>query len=307
MTNSLLSRQLELNAFNLTNALYDRVGLYLHPYAALVNHNCGYNCVVGFDGDQIFVKATRPIEKGEQIFISYVDATEPYASRQAELYTRYFFHCRCAKCEREKVGAAVRKESDLLAARACLLTTKAAGGDDGNLAAEMQLVLHRISAEDITRHPFVSVRDELIASLLSAGYFRKAFIHAAIRYVHIDPIVYPYEGHPIRQVHAWALAKLVIYLSQSTEEGKEGDDDRLLENSQVDLNIILWSVLHRLVAKNSECCTVPTFRRLVAAAFQQVYAAFTSSGIHPNDLTGEVDRECEKLRAMLSIELGKGK
>ena len=31
--------------------------------------------------------------------------------------------------------------------------TKAAGGDGGNLAAEMQFVLHRISAEDITRHP----------------------------------------------------------------------------------------------------------------------------------------------------------
>ena len=303
---ALLGAKLELNAFDLTNALYDRVGLYLHPYAALMNHSCDYNCIVGFDGDELFVKAIRPIDKGEQIFISYVDATNPYEVRQEELSTRYFFHCRCVKCEREKTDAPVQ---DSLAARASILTAKAADhGDDDikHITDEMQLVLQRIPAHDIIRYPYVSLRDELVNLLLAAEYFRKAFIHAAIRYVYIDPTVYPREGHPIRQVHAWALAKLTVHLSQGAGEKKTGDDDDcLLEDSQMDLNIILWSVLHRLWANQSESLTVPTFKLLVRKAFEQVHGAFAANGICPNGLRGQVDREWGKLREMLSIELDK--
>lgn len=90
--------KLDLNSFNLTNALYDRIGLYIHPYAALMNHSCEFNSVVGFDGDVLHVKAIRPIKQNEQIFISYVDATNPSKARRKELSERYYFDCQCAKC-----------------------------------------------------------------------------------------------------------------------------------------------------------------------------------------------------------------
>ena len=44
--------KLDLNSFNFTTPFYDRIGLYLHPYAALINHSCDYNAVIGFDGDK---------------------------------------------------------------------------------------------------------------------------------------------------------------------------------------------------------------------------------------------------------------
>ncbi|KAF9885658.1 hypothetical protein FE257_012640 [Aspergillus nanangensis] len=85
--------KLDVNAFNLTTPLYDRIGLYLHPYAALINHSCASNAVVGFDGAYLTIKALRPIRQNEQIFISYVDATNPVDRRRTELRDRYFFDC----------------------------------------------------------------------------------------------------------------------------------------------------------------------------------------------------------------------
>src|ERR1700716_1161916 len=64
-----------------------------------MNHSCDYNAVVGFEGDQLFVKPVRPIKKDEQILISYIDATNPRDIRRSDLRERYLFDCNCTKCE----------------------------------------------------------------------------------------------------------------------------------------------------------------------------------------------------------------
>ncbi|KAJ5811255.1 Zinc finger MYND-type [Penicillium robsamsonii] len=83
-TVSTYAAKLDLNSFNLTTSMYDRIGLYMHPYAGLINHSCDYNSTVGFDGEELYVKAMRSIKKGEQIFISYIDTTTPYDIQTAE-------------------------------------------------------------------------------------------------------------------------------------------------------------------------------------------------------------------------------
>lgn len=50
-----------------------------------------------FDGRYMTLRALDPIQKGEQIFISYIDVTEPHLRRH-ELKDRYFFTCQCDKC-----------------------------------------------------------------------------------------------------------------------------------------------------------------------------------------------------------------
>ena len=54
-----------------------------------------------FTGTARFV-AARDIGHGEQLSISYIDATASLASRQQQLDWAYGFHCKCDLCVEEK-------------------------------------------------------------------------------------------------------------------------------------------------------------------------------------------------------------
>ncbi|KAF7591787.1 hypothetical protein BBP40_001113 [Aspergillus hancockii] len=311
-TISAFSAKLDLNSFNLTNTLYDRIGLYLHPYAALINHSCNYNSVVGFDGDELFVKAIRPISQGEQIFISYIDFTNPVTLRRTELHDRYFFTCSCPKCEKELSASddSGTQPSDFALQQAYDLLNECTSLSDLDPGATIQRLESTIASLrhnhswPITKQPLVSLRDELIASLLSAGKFNSAFVHATARYLRVDPVVYKREAHPIRQLHAWTLARLAIHLSGGMDAGD--DDGVLLEKSELNFSLVIWAVLGRLVEKEGESCTVPGFKRMVRDAFGKVHREFVSGGLDPRNMGGEIRRELEKLGRVIDVVLEMG-
>jgi hypothetical protein len=87
------------NAFRVTLADGTAVGLCFEPKASLANHSCVPNALIMFDGRYMTLRALDPIQKGEQVFISYIDVTEPH-DRGQELKNRYFFTCQCEKCVR---------------------------------------------------------------------------------------------------------------------------------------------------------------------------------------------------------------
>lgn len=67
---------------------------------SLLNHSCEPNVEPVFrrqDATVSFV-ATRDIDKGEPLFVSYLDETLPFAQRQEHLLFSYGFKCRCFKC-----------------------------------------------------------------------------------------------------------------------------------------------------------------------------------------------------------------
>lgn len=302
--------------------MYDRIGLYLNPYAALINHNCDYNATVGFDGEELFVKAVKPIQKGEQIFISYIDTTTPHKVRRNELSERYFFQCLCPKCSKglntpedrflESFDIESAESEAVLetAERQALEIMRNASAADAkpeesikNLESALH-ILHSTSAWPVTRQPFASIRDQLILSSLSANRFSKAFIHAAIRYLRIDTELYS-PAHPVRQVHAWVLAKLAIYLSQSFET--HPDDPVRLEDYQLNFHFILWYVLADLASRQMESCTVPSFKRLVAANFGQVNQEFVAQGLDPTKPPAQtlVRQAWGKLEKIVQVVLDK--
>jgi hypothetical protein len=52
------------------------------------------------DGPVISLRTLKPIKKDQEVYISYIDATNPYHRRQSELAARWFFKCKCTKCQR---------------------------------------------------------------------------------------------------------------------------------------------------------------------------------------------------------------
>jgi hypothetical protein len=279
----------------------------MHPYAALMNHSCDYNAVVGFEGDQLFVKPVRPIRKDEQILISYIDVTNPRDVRRSDLRERYFFDCDCKKCEdktaREDAFLAAAPDKSVVEStesRVNELVFSAAAEKDPHIRArglESAIkVLNEASIWPITRQPYVSIRDELIVALLSAQRYDSAFAHATIRFLIVDPAVYPSNAHPVRQLHVWTLAKLAVHISQGYEPESHGDS--LIQKSGINLAFIIWSLLARLITQEESACTSSTFKNTVRASVREVQEEFRINGVAPEKMGKEIEEEWAKLEKL---------
>ncbi|GLA06531.1 hypothetical protein AnigIFM60653_007469 [Aspergillus niger] len=301
---SAMGAKLDLNSFNLTNAVYDRLGVYLHPYAAIFNHSCDHNAAVSFDGPNLHIKALRPIRKDEQIFITYIDVTDPYPIRQANLQSRYYFTCHCSKCTREAGSSTTLHPAQQEAYN--ILQSLSTLENPIQTLLQVLTTLQTFSLPKTTQ-PSISLHDELITALLAEQKYKSAFAHAAARYRAVDPIVYPLQGHPIRLLHAWVLARLAIHLSQGVEvQHTGGNEEIVLEKYELNFNLIIWSVLAKLVGMETTGGMGPGFWRLVKREFRAVRGEFVAAGLDPRgsrELEREIGREWGKVDGVVR-ELG---
>jgi tetratricopeptide (TPR) repeat protein len=76
------------------------LGLWALP--SFVNHSCCPNSVRLHLGDTLFLHASRQLEAGEEVTISYVNSLLPLPMRRELLIQdRWEFQCRCSRCELE--------------------------------------------------------------------------------------------------------------------------------------------------------------------------------------------------------------
>ena len=70
---------------------------------ALLNHSCDNNIdfYVNKNGDFIF-HTNRDIIAGEELCDTYLDTTQSFKKRHAQLKSQYGFNCMCIKCVKEK-------------------------------------------------------------------------------------------------------------------------------------------------------------------------------------------------------------
>jgi SET and MYND domain-containing protein len=226
------------NALTLITPTLDPLGIMVDPTLCHLNHSCDPNAYIMMDGPQVSIRTLRPIRKDKEIFISYIDATNPYHKRQEDLQSRWFFVCRCAKCQEKATlqedhwlvpadpqfvlskdeMAAIAESQD----KTFNLYTQLQGMADPKLVIEgLQGTLktcHESRFWPIYRQPYAAVRDDLIVNLLSVGKYQEAWAQCAKRYKYILPKLYPVPFHPVRVVQTWQMAMLAAYLA-STEEG----------------------------------------------------------------------------------------
>jgi SET domain len=290
--------KLDLNSFNFSTPFYDRIGVYLHPYAALINHSCDCNTVIGFDGDRLFVKALKPINSGEQIFISYIDTTASLALRRKELSERYYFNCECTKCMNGSHSLG-DPSSALGPAEENVKTLMRSASTNVNPSQAVQKLKHALSvlretsSWPVTSEPYVSILDDLILSMVSVQHVHSAFALATLRFLQVDPVLFLHIGHPIRQLHAWALVKLCLHLSQGVDECAE--DIFPLPKFQLNFFLLLWSLLSRLVENIDDACIVRSFKDVVRAAFSEVCSEFRSHSLDPVTMKDEIEHEWVKM------------
>ncbi|KAH4047187.1 hypothetical protein HBH98_175790 [Parastagonospora nodorum] len=74
--------------------------LAIFPETSRLNHACNANAQYIIDTELLShtVHATRPIEEGEEITISYTSPLDPIAIRQQKLQSGFHFTCTCPRC-----------------------------------------------------------------------------------------------------------------------------------------------------------------------------------------------------------------
>lgn len=280
-----------INSFTLVTPTYDPLGLVLHPLPATLNHSCDYNAVVRIcDAWQlpkavscrIEVLPLRDIEKGEEILISYIDATLPYRNRQDELCERYFFKCQCNKCQEGTTAPTDvfldgptpldLQELRKLEARAVELLNSA--GSDGSLTGPVQKLKYAIyliwqtRIWPLCRHPSPSLRHQLILAYLDARQFNLAFAHAAIQHFKIDPDVMPQSHHPVRMVHDWVFVRL---MDQIISPEKNDSVSQKLDLSTYMIDVSFWrSYIVQALLDSADRLPPSHFRSIVYNSHQEI-------------------------------------
>jgi len=64
---------------------------------SIINHSCVPNAVLIFDGRTAYVRALQPINKDEEVSISYIE-TAAVTKKRNNYLKQYFFTCTCPRC-----------------------------------------------------------------------------------------------------------------------------------------------------------------------------------------------------------------
>ena len=85
--------------FDPTRFTNQPIGLGMFPLTAILNHSCSPNAVFFTNSNgEMQVDTIRPLEQGEQIFVSYVDLFAPKYERRGRLLETKHFWCECIRC-----------------------------------------------------------------------------------------------------------------------------------------------------------------------------------------------------------------
>jgi hypothetical protein len=225
------------NSLTLITPTLDPLGIILDPTLCHINHSCDPNAYLMMDGPRVSIRTLRPIKKDKEIYISYIDTTNPFQTRQEELKSRWFFTCRCAKCQN---GATSQEDNWAVPAQYTDINAEDMQSMAGQhkevfeiyeyiqglgnaetvipVIEEALKICHESKNWLIYRQPYAALRDDLIVNLLAVGRYQDAWAQCAKRYKYILPKLYPTPFHPIRVVQTWQMAMLAAYLA-STKEG----------------------------------------------------------------------------------------
>nr|AAL75997.1 putative SET-domain transcriptional regulator [Zea mays] len=85
------------NAHTICDPELRPLGTGLYPVISIINHSCVPNAVLIFDGRTAYVRALQPINKDEEVSISYIETATVTKKRNNDL-KQYFFTCTCPRC-----------------------------------------------------------------------------------------------------------------------------------------------------------------------------------------------------------------
>ncbi|KAI0879176.1 hypothetical protein GGS24DRAFT_231473 [Hypoxylon argillaceum] len=240
-----------INAFLLASPFDDvNLGIGFDPLICSTNHSCDPNASLIFNQPQHELRALRTIKAGEEVFIKYVEVTNPFSVRQAELKENYLFTCQCTKCKKgaslpadeflgrpdDLEGEYYKLADTLVGLYESTLSKFAIPGSDAKaqrrvaaMHAKAYAVLETEQAtlDEVkaairmcigskmwrwTRQPVPQLCRRLLTLYLESGSIYQAFRMGVKLHFEIFPALYSEEFYPDRLVNAWVVSTLINVL-----------------------------------------------------------------------------------------------
>lgn len=244
------------NTSTLSSPLDDfTLGIGFDPLLCSANHSCDPNGVLVFNQPRQEIRALRTINAGEEIFIKYVEITNPFSVRQAELKENYFFTCQCTKCKKgarleadQRPGRPEDLESEyrgiadkLVSQHEPRLSKFLVPGSDTKaqrrvaaMQADAFAVLENQQAtlDQVkgairmcigskmwrwTDQPVPQLCRRLFARYLESGSIYQTFRIGVKLHLEILPALYPQDFYPDRLINAWVVSTLINVLVSPLE------------------------------------------------------------------------------------------
>ncbi|KAJ8116473.1 hypothetical protein ONZ43_g4433 [Nemania bipapillata] len=239
------------NTFILSSPLDDiNLGIGFDPLICSANHSCDPNASMAFNQPRHEIRALRTIKAGEEILIKYVEVTNPFNVRQAELKESYFFNCQCTKCakgaslpadgflerpndlenEYHKLAdklvdqyesrlskfvipgndAKAQRRVAAMHAKACAVLESGQATLDEVKEAIKMCIGSKMWRW--TRQPVPLLCRRLLTLYLESGSIYQAFRLGVKLHFEILPALYSQEFYPDRLVNAWAVSTFINVL-----------------------------------------------------------------------------------------------
>lgn len=283
------------------------LGIGFDPLICSANHSCDPNATLVFNQPQQEIRALRTINAGEEVFIKYVEATNPFSVRQAELKENYFFTCQCTKCKKgarleadqqsgrlEDLESEYRRMADKLASRHKSRLSKNLVPSSNTqaqrrvaaLQAEAYAVLESEQAtlDEVkgaiqmcvdskmwrwTDQPVPQLCRRLFARYLESGSIYQTFRIGVKLHFEILPALYPQEFYPDRLINAWVVSTLINVLCGTPHQELYQE----LAQGGLDLRLIYFGFLFFVHEHTPRAFGPDTpFGRVIENTYKQIMA-----------------------------------
>ena len=212
-----------INTHTLTTPTLDPLGLYLSHHSALLNHSCTPNTTIIFSGSTLTLRSLAAIPARSELFISYVDTTNPTFFRQSELRNRYFFNCRCPCCVAGVTNGLPdphpNRGFNAIESRALELQAEASTLAPDQAAALLKRALDSLGQYPSHQQPNPSILHTAFLNAVTTQSWATALRYALKAYFFIDPMHHGLSWHPVRVVRKWVLLRLVTQITGLLIEG----------------------------------------------------------------------------------------
>ncbi|KAI2626785.1 hypothetical protein GGR54DRAFT_486177 [Hypoxylon sp. NC1633] len=269
------------NGFDISSPLDSGVyGSGFDNTICAANHSCDPNVVRVSNQPKTLLRAVKPIKKGDEIFMTYTETSNPYCVRQAALEEMYFFTCQCSKCTAYPVSPedTFAKRPQDLSEDYCTLADKLVKSRRAELAkfmigtdesrAQLRLAAMQACVFDVsekvcsteeqlldalklcihsgmwtwTRQPVPEICRRLVSKHMNSGSVLKPFKLLCKLHFDSHPVLYPQPFSAQRVINAWALYTMVVALSGP---GFPQARDELAEHG-FEMSWIFWGFMFEL-------------------------------------------------------------
>ncbi|KAI0902018.1 hypothetical protein F4806DRAFT_22987 [Annulohypoxylon nitens] len=225
-------------------------GIGFDPIICSANHSCDPNVVLISNQPNTLLRALKPINKGDEIFMEYTSTSYPFWIRQFKLKLGYFFTCQCTKCkkcpvfpedtfakpahelpeylyesaemiikinreglQKYLIGTDKSRAQLRLAAVQDWAFTVASDGDATELELEIMLKMCIQSGMwTLTRQPVPWLCRRLVTAYMKSRNGYKAFRLGCKLHFEIYPVLHPQPFRPERLIMIFNLAMMASFL-----------------------------------------------------------------------------------------------